>query len=311
MGNEDDDVLEGGTLEAAEAALDALEEGSEYIDEMLENLEEALKSDWREYRRQSFNANTKGAAYEKALAALLTEYLGEVFEIRTRTAIIDRELDCFQKLSPGQNEIDIVASFKQSKPHIVFESQDMTWVPYNGVAFVCEVKSELKTTSLREDLAKLNKLRELGVDPSDRFGVLISGDSTVQHQMMTLAYDKSSEVSEESLVDILENNLTTWDLVLLVEEDVLIANPNLPFSQQVGVEMEDGRKMNFNGTTIGDEDLMMYPSGFLWFLSYICTSIPHPPVVQTINPLIAMFEDKMNRERLQNSIETQKEAEQE
>lgn len=249
------------------------------IRELLNGLRNDLRSDWREYRSQSYNPNSKGAAYEQALAKLLENYLGGTYDIRTRTAVIDDSLKCFDLFSPSQNEIDVVAVFPQSKPQIVFESNNMSWVPYHGVAFICEVKSALTTTALRDDLDKTGKLSEM--EREGGFGVTIGGGVTVDYQLKCLVYDEVQSVSTETIYDILEQNKDAWELVLLVEENELIANPKLPFSETV-----DQPLYRYENT---ESDLVHLPNGILWFLVYISISIDYPPTISTIEPIFQMM----------------------
>lgn len=265
-------------------------EPEQIISNLLDGLRQKLRSRWQEYRRQSYNQNTKGAAYEEALAKLLTDYVGGAYDIRTRTAVIDDELKCLDLFTPAQNEIDVVAVFPQSRPQIVFESEGMTWVPYHGVAFVCEVKSSLTTTALRDDLEKTAKLQQIERD--EGFGVTISGSANVDHQLKCLVYDKASSVSDETLIEILEDNLNAWDLVLLVEDDEIIANPNLPFSETLNHPLYAYGESESEG-------IVYAPNGLLWFLAFISVSIPHPPTITTVNPLLQM----VHREALQEAEE--------
>lgn len=262
------------------------------ISNLLDGLRQRLRSRWEAYRKQSYNQNTKGAAYEEALAKFLTEYVGGAYDIRTRTAVVDNDLRCFDLFTPAQNEIDVVAIFPQAKPQIVFESEGMTWVPYYGVAFICEVKSSLTTTALRDDLDKTEKLQQ--IERENGFGVTIGGKSNVNHQLKCLVYDKSSSVSHDTLTEILEENLDAWDLVLLVENDEVIANPNLPFSDTLK------HPLYAHGES-EDEGLVYAPNGLLWFLAFISVSIPHPPSLTTINPLLQMVHHEALRDLQANS----------
>ncbi|WP_126662015.1 DUF6602 domain-containing protein [Haloterrigena salifodinae] len=258
-------------------------ESEEIISDLLTGLRQKLRTQWREYRSQSYNQNTKGEAYEQALANLLTDYVGGAYDIRTRTAVIDDNLDCFELFTPAQNEIDVVATFPQATPQIVFQSQGMTWVPYHGVAFICEVKSRLTTTALRNDLEKTGKLQQIEREGS--FGVTIGGNMTVNHQLKCLVYDDSSNVNEETMVEILEENLEAWDLVLLVEEDMIIAHPKLPFTETLENPL-------FMYTKSENKGSVLARNGLFWLLTYISVSIPHPPSLVTVNPLLQMLQNE-------------------
>ena len=274
-------------------------EPEEIISDLLEGFRQQLRSRWQEYRNQSYNQNTKGAAYEQALAKFLTEYMGGAFDIRTRTAVVDDELECFNLFTPAQNEIDVVATFPQARPQIVFESEGMMWVPYRGVAFVCEVKSRMTTTALRDDLEKTRKLSQ--IEREDGFGVTIGGSTNVDHQLKCLVYDDASAVNDDTKIEILENNMEAWDLVLLVEDDIIIAHPELPFSENLN------HPLYANGTS--DKGIVYARNGLLWFLAYLCVSVPHPPTVTTVNPLLQMVHREAYHELEKQIEESSKEEE--
>lgn len=249
----------------------------EIVNELLNGLRERLKSRWKECRKQSFSPNTKGAAYEKALANFLKDYIGGVYNIHTRTAIIDDELKCFDLFSIEENEFDIVATYKQSKPQIIFEAESMKWVPYNAVPFICEVKSSLSTSNLRSDLEKTTKLSK--IEREGGFGVTIGGNMTVDYQLKFLVYDEAPSIDMKTVYDILEENMEGWELVLLVEDDELIANPRLPFSK---ILSDFAPKKT-------DSGIVHSSNGLIWFLTYISVSIVHPPAITTVRPILNMM----------------------
>ncbi|MCU4750959.1 hypothetical protein OB919_03005 [Halobacteria archaeon AArc-curdl1] len=277
--------------------------------ELLNGLRNRLRSRWKEYRKQSYNPNTKGGAYEQALAKFLRDYVGGSYDIRTRTAVIDDDLKALELFSPAQNEIDVVASFPQSKPQVVFESEGMTWAPYNGVAFICEVKSTLTTTALREDLEKTGKLSE--IEREGGLGVSIGGETTVDYQLKCLVYDDYDSVDMNTVYEILDDNSNAWDLVLLVENDQLIAHPDLPFTETVS------NPLYYKNKT--DSGIVHTPNGLIWFLSYLSVSIDYPPTITTVNPILQMIHresirtnflpDGVSLERLEELAENLSEGE--
>lgn len=233
-----------------------------------------LRSKWKDYRDQSFNQNTKGYAYEKALSDLLTDYFGGVFDIHTRAAIIDTNTKCFDYFTLGENEFDVIATFKQAKPQIVFEQNEMRWLPYNSVAFICETKSKLDSSSLTDDLEKVKKLRKISVSFENRFGVTITGKYTAKHQLNFLVYDRTS-IAQKTLLQKTQDNLSAWDAILLVEEDNILVNPKLPYSNILPKV----------------ESISISGNGLVHFIGLISGSVPHPTSVNTINTLFNLMRD--------------------
>jgi|GEM_PF-4901701 len=270
---------------------------------LIEGFQRKLRSQWEQHRQQQFNANTKGATYEKALRDFLAEYFNGVYSLRTRTAVVDRKLECFDIFNAGESELDVVASFRQAVPQIILQSGDMKWVPYDGVAFVCEVKSKLTTSALESDLEKLAKLNELGRDNiSQRFTPDSAGqtnlfwkdedghksgmNATVNHQLKCLVYDKSS-ISGETLIKKLQDFPDIWDLILIVEDDLLLVSPNLPFTDgwydRISIEGIEDDSLDF-------PEMVVLPEGIIWFILLIAISIPRPRPFDAISALIQLVQ---------------------
>jgi len=276
-------------------------------DALLNGLNGSLVRDWEEHRRQAFNPNTKGAAYETALKNFLNGYFGDIYNIQTRTAVIDEYLNCFDIFNSGDAELDVVATFKQAVPQIIFESGDMKWVPYDGVSFVCEVKSELTSTSLEDDLEKLAKLDSLREDDRNRRFPRFAGrtelyvepekgekgesiDASVTDQLKCLVYDQAS-ISESTLREKLNVDTNIWDLLLIVDENILFTSPELPFSKL----WNSPNRVSYSWIP---EDHMEYvlpnipslPDGLVWFILTISMSIPRPQPFDTTAALINLVQ---------------------
>jgi hypothetical protein len=255
---------------------------------LVEGFNEQLRGKWVDHRRQAFNSNTKGAAYENALADLLKEYFGGIYDIRTRTAVIDEYLECFDVFSAGTAEFDVVANFSQAVPRVILESGDMKWVPYDGTAFICEVKSEINTSKLEDDLAKLAKLKKIEADnqynrfPNNSGGTRMYTEPErgqkknpqeiyVNHQLKCLVYDECS-ISESSLREIAETDTEIWDLILIADENILYVSPELPF---VDAWID---RISFNGESfeLPEDTLLPLTDGFVWFIIALSVSIPRP-----------------------------------
>jgi hypothetical protein len=154
----------------------------------------------------------------------------------------------------------------------------MNWVPYDGVAFTCEVKSSLSKSNLEKDLKKLNILEELRGNPTKRFPQNLTGtDMVVPHQLHCLVYDEN-EISRQSRNELFYEYPSAWDLLLIVDEDKLLLNSTLPYARHLfGRDRQEGE---FQWCHI--------ENGLLWLIVALSVSIPQPPVVQTVNPLVKM-----------------------
>lgn len=292
-------------------------ERSEQIYNLITGFSNQLSQEWEQYTTQAYNSNTKGAAYEKALARLLEDYFGGVYDIHTRTAIIDEELECFHVFdNPQQNEIDVVAVSKNSKPRLVFRVDQMQWVPYNSVPFICEVKSNLTTDGLRSDLEKTQKLRKLTPEERrTRTPLTFNRELAVEHQVLTLVYNDSERVSDSTLTQILSENLDSWDLVLLAQEDAIIVNPKMPIGSrptteddlpdEAGPALQDtfdwilSRERSSNGLLIEEE-------GLLKFIFVLSVSIPYSVGVNSTATFEAMLRYKGRNDfldHLENQID--------
>lgn len=274
---------------------------------LFERIQEQLQHDWKEIRK--VYANSKGSTYEQSLADFLTSYFGGVYDVNTKAAVIDPNLLCFDVFDfvRGDDEIDLVASFSNAKPRIVFETGKgkgkLSWVPFEGVAFICEVKSQLTKQALTDDFKKLKSISEISASLEDRFGPMITGDYTISDPLQCLVYDKES-IADETLEEILTSNYSDWHMVLIVENDVLLLNRNIPISeifvpssQMFGpenmpeipphmlAEIEEEWDVDV------DPDIITLDNGLFWFLIALSASIPDPLSVNTANSLNALSED--------------------
>lgn len=278
---------------------------------LLERIEEQLRSEWEDYKE--IYANSKGATYEESFVDLLTSYFGGLYDVNTRVAVIDPELLCFDMFDyqQGNDELDIVASFTNSKPRVVFETGEgagtLRWVPYKAVAAVCEVKSQLQKQSLIDDLDKLENLSLLDDTLDQRLGMHLGGDYTIEEPVKCLIYNEAS-IADETLEDVLSKNKEAWHALLIVDEGTLILNSNLPFAdifvpstqafaesteipQEVVEEAMEHMKAHpdMESPDIDmNPDMVSVDKGLLWFLMTISATIPDPFSVNTANSLAAL-----------------------
>lgn len=253
------------------------EEGLERMLEMVGDFSEELQHNWSRIRKKNYNSSKKGDEFEKTLKEYLASYFSSAYEFRRGRALLDSELRCLKEYTGKENEFDVVASFRTAIPNVVFEEGDMEWVPYDGVAFLCEVKSGLSKSALKSDLEKLETLVDLRGDPSDRFGVRASGGLGVAHQLHCLVYDEN-RINQSTRDELLDKYPDAWDLMLIVEEDKLLINSTLPIAGTLfGKEKEDA---SFTWCHIDN--------GLLWFVVALAASIQRPVSVDTTRPMIKM-----------------------
>lgn len=249
-----------------------------------------IQSNWRQHRKQIFNQNTKGAAYERTLSDFLGDYFGHLYNIYTRTAVIDKRLTCFDVFNAGESEIDVVSTYTQAVPGIIFESSEMRWVPYDAVAFVCEVKSKITTSSLESDLLKFAKLKNIEPDDqSNRFrGIqsttdlfiesepgnrIRSVEATVGHQLKCLVYDEAS-ISEESLRELLREDTEIWDILLIVDKNIIFLSPELPFTDFWNERFTFSTEEEDIPLSEALPEILCLQDGLLWFILVLALSIP-------------------------------------
>lgn len=204
----------------------------EKVQELLENLNSELESDFSRFRDLPHNPDSKGSSYEEVLKNLLDKYFGGSYTFYTKPAVLDSNLEVFDKFdtSRGENEFDVAGMFRQADPKVVFNVGEMTYIPLPGMAFVFEVKSKLTKTSLEDDLDKLSKLKNLIQNEETQASAHIKYDGALSRPALCLIYDKYS-ISDESFSKILQEN-ESWDLLLNVEHNRLHINDTVPLASR-------------------------------------------------------------------------------
>lgn len=272
---------------------------------LIRNFQTQLEHQWQRYRGTEGDDSARGSSYESALQDLLDEYFGGRFDIWSNCSVMDSQLACFDTFEKNaQNEIDVVALFSQASPRIVLREMDMNWVPLEGISFLCEVKSRVDKGRLESDLRKLEILRELEIDPDDRFPTKVHGDYTVDHQLHCLIYDKGT-ISDDTLNSLLDGS-DAWDLVLLVEDDTLIVNGTLPIlphlrsmavsSQVMNADDEENdgdRVMEAQLPANVDCSCISLSNGLAWFILAISVTIPVPLGVGTSSCLFRLLQQSI------------------
>lgn len=193
------------------------------------DIQDQLEHEWARFRHQSHNPSNKGTSYEDELADILQGYFSGVYDLVSQPVFIDPELEVFDVFDTGngEHEIDVVGLFRQSKPRIIFELSDMTYVPLEGIAFLCEVKSRITKQNLKHDLQKLDGIENLCGFEHEMFGGRSSERYSTTPPVKCLIYDQNA-ISDESLHDLIQTYSDCWDMILIVGSDDLIVNADLP-----------------------------------------------------------------------------------
>jgi hypothetical protein len=228
---------------------------------LLEAVESELRDKFNQLRNLHYNPNTKGYSYEKALKDFLELYLGGIYDFHVRVPIVDFQLETFSVFSSGENEFDVVSTYKTAIPRIVFKAQETAFVPYDAVAFLLEVKQTLNKETLEKDLQKLDKLNKLRL--GNRFGVTIGGNYNIQRPLKALFYYES-EISDKTMLATLNKYGNAWDLTIVFDDNTILANPLLPI---IG-----------KGAQVGEVAISKrYP--LLQSMFIITASLPYPTIV--------------------------------
>lgn len=266
------------------------------MEQLYSQIKSQIDRKWDEHREVLHNS--KGDRYEDSFADLLETYYGGVYDFNTKVVASDSNREVFKQFDfNGDEEIDVVATFKQSKPRVLLslgqEENSLKWVPFESMAFMCEIKANLTKKNLENDFKKLEPITKVSEGLEDRFGVTASGNYCVDYPLRCLVYDEES-ISQETMSKILENNIEFWDLILLVKKDLLIVNHKLPIADYFKNRLEKSNL--FDGIVDrqeikGNEDAVQFytvSEGILWFLVAVSASIPDPIAVNTVESLLSV-----------------------
>lgn len=193
---------------------------------LLDGVDKNLRNRFDTIREVHYNPNTKGGNYEKILAQYLREYLDTLVDFHIRSAILDATLEVLNIFPKGGNEFDVVATYKTATPKIVLKTGDMSYIPYDAVAFFIEVKQTLSKSKLEDDLKKYKKLLELQL--SNRFRSKLGPVTRIDYPMKILFYYEN-EISKGTLEKILVENNDFWDILIIYQDNIMYANSRLPY----------------------------------------------------------------------------------
>ena len=187
---------------------------------LLDAIEENLKTEFEKIGREKYNPSTKGSDIEEVLSAFLREYLNGAFDFLTKVGLLDAECTIHEYLKETSNEFDIVAIYRDSIPKVVFKRR---LIPYDSVAFIVEVKKKLTLPFIRADLKKFEKLNNIRISKKHE-------NSMLTRPLRALFYCES-QIDTDKLKAILSDNEESWDLCVILDKDVVILNRNLPLKQ--------------------------------------------------------------------------------
>jgi hypothetical protein len=235
--------------------------GKKQATDMLTEMEQDLKNNFNTIKTKHYNQNTKGYDYENVLKDFLEAYLGGIYDFHSRVPLIDAELQALSVFRQGKNEFDVVGTFKTAMPRIIFKTRKTSFIPYDAVAFIAEVKQTLTKNTLEDDLKKLSKLSSLKI--GDRWQVSVRGQYCIERPLRILFYYEA-RIAGRTMRTLLEYRQDAWDLLLILKSDLLVGNPCLPAI----------------GKRFGTDQLFFFKEFPLLHMMLITTSsLPCPPIV--------------------------------
>ena len=234
------------------------------------------------------NPNTQGGVYEKSISEFFTKYLGSRFDFHVRAQLLDVNMEYLNLLSHGKNEVDVVATFNNCYPKIVMKVGDENFIPYDGVAFMVEIKTTIKKDTLTSDLDKFEIINTLPLSEDRLGGAIVGGDYIIEKPIRILLYFES-EIDRTVMDTLLEEHYSAWDIVFILQKNEILLNPSLPFVKN----MMERRNVNSKIFSFGGDNL------FILFLLIVSTTIPIPAAgVNTIRAFLNL--DKYSKQKFVN-----------
>jgi hypothetical protein len=195
-------------------------------------IDKQLRNRFQEIYDRKYNPNTKGFDYEKILGEFLQGYLGGAFNFQLRVGIIDNEMKVNSVFKKTENEFDIVATYKNATPKIVYQRL----IPYDSVAFIIEAKQTLKLDKkhLINDLEKFDKLNNLIVAThrvSGQYPAVSNPFKLNRPLRILFYYEQKADVNK--FFNILVQFRKAWDLCIILDENRIVLNSTLPYFQHI------------------------------------------------------------------------------
>jgi hypothetical protein len=224
-----------------------------------------MKDEFERSKEILLNANTKGAEYEKEISRMLGTYLGSRFEFHTRAQLIDVNMEYLNLFSVGENEVDVAATFIQTYPKIVLKIGDTKYIPYDGAAFIIEVKKTIDKSKFEKDLRKLEKISKLNLSADRLGGVTQGGQHSIDRPLRLLFYFESS-IDETIRQDLMLRYCHAWDMILIIQKNELLSNRRLPaVNALMSARSWHGQMFSWGGDNC-----------FIMLLFFLSLSIPVP-----------------------------------
>jgi hypothetical protein len=193
----------------------------------LDGINQDLKSMFEQVRALSLNSNTKGGEYEKHIADIFQRYLGSRFDFHVRAHLLDVEMTYLDLFSTGENEIDIIATFSNTVPKIIFKAGQTNYISYDSVAFTLDVKANLDNDKLEKDLEKISKISKLSRSPHKTGDIMYGGSFLLDRPLRFLFYHEP-HISREEIERLLVKYYSVWDVVYIINNNEIILNRSLP-----------------------------------------------------------------------------------
>lgn len=243
----------------------------------LNGINQELKSKFEQIRPIFLNSNTKGGEYEKHIANIFHQYFGSRFDFHIRAHLLDAEMNYLELFSTGENEIDIIATFSNAVPKIVFKAGDTNCIAYDSVAFTVDVKARLDKGKLEKDLEKATKLSKLSKSPP-KIGSLMYGGNFVLDRPLRFLFYYEPHISEDELDRLLSMYYSVWDIIFIIGDNRIVLNRSLPAVNEMMIEKKiDGPILSWGKNNT-----------FIILLMIISTTIPVYQVVDVTHTFIKL-----------------------
>lgn len=196
----------------------------EYLDakkavSYLNKIEKETRSQFEIIKKEHYNPGTKGYDFEETLKDFYSRYLSEAYNFFVRRPILDINLKV-ETVFKRTNEFDIVATYKNSVPRLIYKIRNTEFIPYDSVAFITEVKQTLTKRDLKKDLKKLQKLNEL--ETGNPFKYLPFPYLRSRPERILFYYERKAR--ESSIIELLGAYENSWDIVTILGDDVIFTN---------------------------------------------------------------------------------------
>jgi hypothetical protein len=124
-------------------------------------------------------------------------------------------MEYLRLLPQGKNELDVVGTFNNSYPKIVMKvGEQENYIPYDGVAFMVEIKTTINKDTLTSDLEKFEIINHLPLSQDRLGGAIAGGDYTTEKPIRILLYFES-QIDNNIMHSLLQEQYSAWDIVFI------------------------------------------------------------------------------------------------